>query len=175
MEGKITNIIKLFIHKNSMETIKENGHYISKDHSWIDAFCIIKFDHELGLVVEKVFPENIFTPMDLNGIAMLSFPESNCIDQDDSQTFFFRHRLNIYGHPLKSTDFNKRSYIYGYSYYFQKKDSTNPRGYFQKAFVILTRYYFCTFYHSLAKIIGNAYFANENPDFLHVFFINYYY
>ena len=146
---------------------KTNGHTATQ-HKWIDAICIVKFDHELGLVVEHTIPENAFSATDLSAVAMVSFPESNCVEKDEPQAFFFRSRLNSGKVPIKGENPVNRKFVYGYSYYYQRKDPTNPRGYFQKAFVILTKYYFCTFYRSLATIMGRAYFKSEDKEFLQV-------
>eukprot|EP00826_Nyctotherus_ovalis_P053085 TRINITY_DN683_c0_g2_i9.p1 TRINITY_DN683_c0_g2~~TRINITY_DN683_c0_g2_i9.p1 ORF type:complete len:144 (-),score=22.32 TRINITY_DN683_c0_g2_i9:927-1358(-) len=133
--------------------------------SWIEAFCVVQLDLERGLVVERSYPEDALSREDLASVAMLSFPESSGSNQDEEQSFFFRFRLNQAKSSLKATS---KQFLFGFSYYVQRKDSSNPRGYFQKAFVIITKYYFSFFYRSLAFIAGSAYFHSPVPSFLQV-------
>ncbi len=146
---------------------KESGHR-TEEHRWIEALCVVKFDHELGLIVEHMMPENTVAAHEATSIAMLSFPESNCAEHEESQTFFFRCRLNNPKSSLRSQPADQRRFLFGYSYYFQRKDEKDSRGYFQKAFVILSKYYFASFYRALAAIMGKAYFKGESKDFLKV-------
>jgi len=132
---------------------------------WVETFCVVKLDLERGLMVERSYPENALSREDLMSVAMLSFPESTGSNQDESQTFFFRVRLNQAKSSLKATS---KQFLFGFSHYIQRKDPSNARGYFQKAFVILTKYYFSLFYHNLVFIMGSAYFKSEDPSFLQV-------
>ena len=133
---------------------------------WADGICVVKFDLTIGLVIERMTPAGVLQGQDVNAVSMLSFPESNCTDLECVQTFFFRYRRNPSKSTLQTQPTTERQFAYGYSYYVQRKDPTNPRGYFQKALVLLSRYYFCDFYCTLVSLLGSTYFKDENNDFL---------
>ena len=81
---------------------------------------------------------------------MLSFPDSNNMNSPEYQisyTFIMKRGKNSH---------SKQSY--GYTYFFQKKDKTQQRGYLMRAIVILSDYPFIQFFLNLTKVIGKQYF-----------------
>ena len=145
-----------------------------KNFKWIDALCIVTLDIKIGLVIERIYPEGLFSREDLTCAAMLSFPECNGSDQDEIKPFFYKFRLNQAKTSLKAAEGMPKQFLFGYSYYLERKDPSHPRGYFQKAFVILTKYYFCNFYKELVLAMGPSYFKTEDPEYLQAFYnINY--
>jgi hypothetical protein len=140
----------------------------SASQPWIQAICLAKFDHELGMIVEKSVPPTALVEQDIKSVAMLSFPESNCSDGDWEHTFFYRFRHNPDNIPLNVEKAGDSKYLFGYAHYMQRKDPSLPRGYYQKSFVIITPFYFTGFYSRLVQLFGKAYFANEGEGLLQV-------
>ncbi len=137
----------------------------AKSYKWIKAICIAKFDHELGMIVEQTAPAKALSEAETKSVAMLSFPESNCSEADWEHTFFYRFRRSADGSPLNSAQPDSHEYLFGYAYYIQRKDTSHPRGYCQKSFVIITPFYFSGFYSRLVQLMGKAYFSSVGSAF----------
>ena len=103
---------------------------------------------------------------------MLSFPESNCSEGDWEHVFFYRFRRNSDVYPVNSESAESQEYLFGYTYYMQRKDEMQPRGYIQKSFVIITPFYFSCFFMKLVQLIGRAYFSSIKLGFLRVSSLN---
>eukprot|EP00826_Nyctotherus_ovalis_P017348 TRINITY_DN15109_c0_g1_i1.p1 TRINITY_DN15109_c0_g1~~TRINITY_DN15109_c0_g1_i1.p1 ORF type:complete len:383 (-),score=74.77 TRINITY_DN15109_c0_g1_i1:333-1481(-) len=129
-----------------------------KSYRWIKAICEAKFDHEIGMLVERMAPVKALTETETNTVAMLSFPESNCSENEWEHTFFYRFRRDSNASSLESEATDEDRYLFGYVYYMQRKDSTQARGYQQRSFVIVTPFYFSCFYMNLVQLIGRTYF-----------------
>lgn len=124
----------------------------------ISAICIANFDHELGMVLEEILPENALSKQDNKTIAMLSFPESNSTTNEWSHTFLFRFRH-------KSDQIvGEYYYLFGYAHFIQRKVIGYPRGYWQKTFVIISPFNSPVYFTQLAKLMGNIYFANVSKE-----------
>ncbi len=136
--------------------------------NWVEALCVANFDHELGLMLEDTFPPSALLKQEAKSVAMLSFPESNCADGDWEHTFFYRFRRGPCSAPLSLEQPENDEYLFGFAHYVQRKDPTLPRGCRQKAFVVVTRYYFAGFYARLAQLFGRAYFSGEGKLTLQV-------
>ena len=143
----------------------------AKSHSWIKAICVVKFDHELGMIVEKTAPTSALTEQETKSVAMLSFPESNCSEAEWEHAFFYRFRRSTETSPTDPSEWSVQEFLFGYAYYIQRKDSTHPRGYTQKSFVIITPFYFSAFYLHLVQLIGKAYFATNEAGLIQVLFL----
>jgi len=71
---------------------------------------------------------------------------------------------------------NESDTLFGYTYFQQRKDPTNPRGFSQKSLVILTTLPFVEFFKSVIDNLGSNYFNvlcaddKETVGFLKVFF-----
>ncbi|KAJ3831204.1 hypothetical protein F5878DRAFT_636381 [Lentinula raphanica] len=84
--------------------------------------------------------------------AFSSFPNSLQFDQG-----FQIHSFQIRGENISSTD--KRpadigEFIYGFSYFTQKRDTTLKRGYEQRSVVFLTSHPFPAFFSAILSIFG---------------------
>jgi hypothetical protein len=142
-----------------------------KSYKWIKAICVAKFDHEIGMLVEKMAPAKALTDRETNAVAMLSFPESNCSENEWEHTFFYRFRRDSGTSIQESQTGEEHEYLFGYIYYIQRKDETQPRGYLQKSFVIITPFYFSCFYMNLVQLMGRTYFDSIKVSFLRVFLL----
>jgi len=142
-----------------------------KSFKWIKAICVAKFDHEIGMIVEKTAPAKALTDKEASTIAMLSFPESNCSENEWEHTFFYRFRRDTKASSLENKAAEEHEYLFGYAYYIQRKDVLQPRGYLQRSFVIITPFYFSCFYLNLVQLIGRTYFNTSKIGFLKVFLL----
>eukprot|EP00826_Nyctotherus_ovalis_P062794 TRINITY_DN9145_c0_g1_i5.p1 TRINITY_DN9145_c0_g1~~TRINITY_DN9145_c0_g1_i5.p1 ORF type:complete len:156 (+),score=30.75 TRINITY_DN9145_c0_g1_i5:216-683(+) len=154
--------------------LKQSPGSTKKAYRWIKAVCIAKFDHEIGMIIENMAPTKALTGREASTVAMLSFPESNCSENEWEHTFFYRFRRDSSVGLLDSGAEEEDEYLFGYVYYIQRKDESQPRGYVQKSFVIITPFYFSCFYVSLVQLIGRTYFNTVKIGFLRVlFFLTY--
>lgn len=140
-----------------------------KSFKWIKTICVAKFDHEIGMIVEKMTPAKTLTDKETSTVAMLSFPESNCSENEWEHTFFYRFRRESSGSSLGNETEGEQEYLFGYVYYIQRKDESQPRGYLQKSFIIITPFYFSCFYMNLVQLMGRTYFNTTKIGFLRVF------
>ena len=71
---------------------------------------------------------------------------------------------------------NDSEFLFGYTYFQQLKDPSNPRGFSQKSVVILTALPFVEFFKNIVDLLGENYFESywsdeiETKNFLKVFF-----
>lgn len=140
-----------------------------KSYRWIKAVCVATFDNELGMIVEEVIPSKALTEQEIRSVAMLSFPESNCSESEWEHTFFYRFRRDSGAHQLDYEASESQEYLFGFAYYIQRKDSSQPRGYLQKSYVIVTPFYLFRFYMRLVQLMGRVYFSSTKTGFLKVF------
>jgi len=63
--------------------------------------------------------------------------------------------------PLAPTHSSRStSYLYGYTFFLQRRDATNRRGYFQKSLVILTHLPYISLFTELVARLGPSFFAH---------------
>jgi len=63
--------------------------------------------------------------------------------------------------PLAPTHSSRStSYLYGYTFFLQRRDATNRRGYFQKSLVILTHLPYVSLFTELVARLGPSFFAH---------------
>lgn len=135
---------------------------IERMRRWIIGIAIVDFDVDDGPVIEGIYPPSILLPAESENIAFSSFPDSLQFDQG-SQSHSFRIR-----EQLKTVHTDKRpptndGFIYGYSYFTQKRDATSKRGYEQRSTVILTQHQYPALFSSLLSIFGPLFQAHGTP------------
>eukprot|EP01132_Coremiostelium_polycephalum_P011137 gene11137-13642_t len=129
---------------------------------WINCFCIINFDLEIGQILEHCYPNDIkFKEDETTNLCFLSFPDSNSHLQGDI----------IYSFKLKQVRNNVNYYQYGYVFFRQEKDSSISRGYLQKSVVLLSDEAFVGLYKKVIEIVGPLYF-DHGPTLLEVAYQN---
>jgi hypothetical protein len=145
---------------NTLATNNNNNEKL-EGTDWIIAISVVSFDIDEGQVIEYITPPNALSRGEQKLLSLLSFPDSNSFNAEGSVKYIFR---------LKRDSIDKE-YDYGYTYFKQRKDATNLRGYFQKSLVILTSLPYIHFYKSLVEIVGNAYFS-QDPKYSNFQFID---
>jgi len=125
--------------------------------NWISAIAFVKFDIDQGNVVEAVYPSDLLSKAEQKTLSLLSFPDSNSFSAEGALKFVFRLKRDA---QHTDCEFNA---LFGYVYFRQQRDPTNPRGFSQKSLVILSVLPFCTFFKNTLDIIGSQYF-DLNPS-----------
>lgn len=149
-------------------------------HQWLACIAVVKFDLENGPSLEYKFPPDDAEAdcQSINqAICALAFPDSHCHILGDL-SFCFRMRIDdtinqsISQSSDESNDLtqlasksdrssvrfqsNSQS-LFGFVCFRQTKDSSNPRGFFQKSTVILTVLPCVSLFERMTRMIGNAY------------------
>lgn len=101
---------------------------ISSAEPWVTAFLTVAFDVDKGQIVESCVPENVLTVFEKEAVCFTALPDSSALSSGHEDTFFTFRILSDTGGRLLS----------GHSLYRQAPDKLNPRGFFQKALVVIT-------------------------------------
>ncbi|KAG9314822.1 hypothetical protein JVU11DRAFT_3915 [Chiua virens] len=127
---------------------------------WALSFVVVQFDLDLGPVVRAVHPPMYLSPSEKENIAFSSFPDSLQFEQG-SEVHSFRIRVypNSSGAPVDDIREKRRpqpldGFMYGFSYFYQKRDPTSKRGYQQSSLVLLTRHQYPALYTSMISQVG---------------------
>lgn len=138
-----------------MEVGESTSHeHLSRAHRGMKAIAVVDFDAEVGMVVGETMPRKALTEQEAKAVAVLSFPESNCADCEWQHSFFYRFR-STRGCLLHGEVRREEQFLFGYSYYVQRKDASQPRGYLQKALVVVAPA-FSPLYARLARLLGRT-------------------
>ncbi|VDK73365.1 unnamed protein product [Onchocerca ochengi] len=135
---------------------------------WVYCICVVTFDLELGQSIEVVYPGDAqLTVNEKSSICYLSFPDSNCGMARDTN-FHFRIRRSsgcsnlstyaAYSERVPAAIDADPQYFYG-----QKKDSSLPRGYFQKSLVLLTVLPLFDLFSLVVGVIAQGFFDSGEP------------
>ncbi|EIM91458.1 DUF1630-domain-containing protein [Stereum hirsutum FP-91666 SS1] len=133
---------------------------------WILGIAIVNFDLELGPSLTCVFPPIPLYPFEAENIAFSAFPDSPQF-AEGSQIHSFRiseqrgsssssstkapqSRSSGVGERPPSTD----GFLYGFSHFTQRRDSTVKRGYEQRSVVILTHHPYPALFMSVLSKLG---------------------
>ncbi|EGC32555.1 hypothetical protein DICPUDRAFT_155470 [Dictyostelium purpureum] len=143
------NISTALVDHSSSTTINQ-----AKKKKWINSFCIVNFDLEIGQVLEYSYPQVNFKEEETTNLCFLSFPDSNSHLQGDI----------IYSFRLRETTTNNGfgSFQYGYVFFKQVKDASISRGYLQKSVVLLSDESFVGLFKKVMEIVGPLYFDHGN-------------
>ncbi|KAH7884491.1 hypothetical protein F5I97DRAFT_1889894 [Phlebopus sp. FC_14] len=126
---------------------------------WVLAFVVVRFDLDLGPVVQAVHPPTPFSPSERENIAFSSFPDSLQFDQG-TEVHSFRMRIYPLSQGQTPSGLNSQrpppldGFMYGYSHFCQRRDSTSKRGYHQSSLVLLTYHQYPALYTSIVSKLG---------------------
>eukprot|EP00756_Hemistasia_phaeocysticola_P016945 Hpha_TRINITY_DN15506_c7_g1::TRINITY_DN15506_c7_g1_i1::g.105717::m.105717 len=118
--------------------------------SWAIGFVVVRFDLELGAVLESVVPEGVLTPVQQREMTQLGFPDSNS------------HVTRDCCYVIKADSGrskSERTFNYGYVYFRQKKDKSVKRGFLQHSLILLSRWPFTSVLEPVVKSVAQRYFA----------------
>jgi len=131
----------------------ENKNQQSLTLNWIVALAVVKFDIDQGNVLEAIYPPDILSTPEQKTLSFIAFPDSNAFSAEGALKYIFK--------------FNKAGdseFLFGYTYFQQMKDPTNPRGFSQKSVVILTALPFIEFFKNIVDLLGMTYFESYWSD-----------
>ncbi|OQV19571.1 Protein DENND6B [Hypsibius exemplaris] len=160
-----------------VEAVPDQKHHLPSTHQrfleWMQCFCVVTFDLELGQSLEVVCPSQVvITEQDRTNICYLAFPDSNSGCLGDTQ-FHFRCHLDLAGNAVdrKATLVHYNAHCapslqtdsgmcYGYVYFRQVKDKNVRRGYFQKSVVLISKYPFLNVFREVLRLVATEFFDN---------------
>ncbi|KAM3725130.1 Protein DENND6B [Dirofilaria immitis] len=140
---------------------------------WVYCICVVTFDLELGQSIEVVYPGDAqLTVNEKSSICYLSFPDSNSGMARDTN-FHFRIRRSsgcsnlstyaAYSERVPAAIDADPQYFYGFVHSRQKKDSSLPRGYFQKSLVLLTVLPLFDLFSLVVGVVAQGFFDSGEP------------
>lgn len=138
----------------------------SRFSDWLHCICVVTFDLELGQAMESVYPPGVkLTDQEKCNICYLAFPDSNSGCMGDTQ-FHVRLRSRtpltpqqlIYNEESVPTLRADSTHYWGFVYFRQVKDTSLPRGYFQKSILLLTRLPFINLFYKVIQLIAPKHF-----------------
>ena len=122
-----------------------------ESYKWLEAITTVRFDLEEGQMVDYIFPPLTYPDKFNKLIGYFSFPDSYVFPPEGE--LFYTFQLVFEGDPL-----------YCYSHFTQKKDPTNPRGYFQKSVVLVSKLRLVKIFKVVLKEINKLYFARGEDE-----------
>ena len=99
-----------------------------------------------------------------SSVTTLSLIQIPSIEKDKRSTAFISERVDF---ELADHNDHRNEILHCYACFSQKRDSTNPRGYFQKSVVFVTRTKLYSFFRGLFEDVAKAYFQEGTDDLLH--------
>ncbi|KAI0565874.1 alpha/beta-hydrolase [Gracilaria domingensis] len=120
---------------------------------WITAFLIIGFDLDKGQVVEACVPNNVLTYAEKEAICYYAMPDSAAGGTGHEDALYtFRVARDSEGIEEKM--------LLAHTLFRQAPDKSNPRGFFQKAVVVVTSTPFITLASVLLTSLASKAFAD---------------
>ncbi|KAF9480001.1 DUF1630-domain-containing protein [Pholiota conissans] len=152
------------VHKvrEELQALSRDPATVAKMRRWIMGIAVVEFDLDSGPVVEGIYPPLDLLPTELQNIAFCSFPDSMQFDQG-SQTYSFRIREQSSTQLMPNRRPTEDGFIYGFSHFIQRRDSSSKRGYSQRSLVILTQYQYPALYSGVSNIIGPLFGEHGTP------------
>ena len=131
-------------------------------HGLVRGFGVFKFDLNIGQTCEFLHPADFISDCDLRNIAMLCFPDSQST-ASKSSTFDCLYYFIVTITPKDPRTNSPRADVYScYVYFRQVEDHACSRGFYQKSFVLFSKYpAICEPLLAIARSVGNKYFLGE--------------
>ncbi|KAF9509813.1 hypothetical protein BS47DRAFT_1396546 [Hydnum rufescens UP504] len=159
---------------------------LSQMRRWILSFAIVNFDLDVGLVreanlqapplipsvcspvVDILYPTLKITNVERNNIAFSSFPDSASFDTgSELHSFRIPDSVSLRPDPLMSPDDTRPpssdGFLYGYVFFYQRRDSSSKRGYLQRSVVLLTHLPYPSLFLSFLAELAPLYFSQGAP------------
>ncbi|KAH8099999.1 hypothetical protein BXZ70DRAFT_989710 [Cristinia sonorae] len=154
-------------HDDGLESLSMESSKVWRLRRWIHALVLVNFDLEYGPKITKTFPHLTLTPSEAENIAFSSFPDAPQIELG-SQMHSFRVRPHDPDNDkLVRVDRDRPvvldGYMYGYSYFTQRRDTTSKRGYQQSSLVILSPHPYPALFYTLLSYLGQSFLTHGGP------------
>ncbi|KAL4248032.1 hypothetical protein ABKN59_002409 [Abortiporus biennis] len=155
---------------DSLDGLVMESEKVAKLRRWIHALVIVDFDLEYGPKITKIYPLLTLSPSEAENISFSSFPDAPQVEQG-SQLHSFRLRQqdsskNKLDRLLRQDTDRPTSndgFIYGYSHFTQRRDSSSRRGYQQRSLVILTPHPYPSLFYTLLAYLGQSFLLHGAP------------
>uniref|UniRef100_A0AC35TZF9 UDENN domain-containing protein n=1 Tax=Rhabditophanes sp. KR3021 TaxID=114890 RepID=A0AC35TZF9_9BILA len=159
--------LKISSSKNSFKDVEESRCWQIFE-KWFHSMCIVTFDLEIGQNIEFIYPgERDLSVEEKSNICYMSFPDSHsAVSQDTTYHFRLSRTGNNFENSIENDYANDcplsilpyQKFLYGYVHFRQQKNTSLPRGYYQKSVVILSSYPLHELFYKVVDIISMAYF-----------------
>ncbi|EGG15703.1 hypothetical protein DFA_10545 [Cavenderia fasciculata] len=158
-ERKLESIATIHLHhpsihvgmNDNIKTIEINDRSLITKKKWMNAFCIVNFDLEIGQTLDYSFPPKLnLKEEEIVNLCFLSFPDSNSHLQGD---IIYCFKLKYWNQETRLYD-----YQYGYVFFRQEKNDRIERGYLQRSVVLLSDEPFVGLYKKVIEVVGPLYF-----------------
>ncbi|KAI0072956.1 DUF1630-domain-containing protein [Panus rudis PR-1116 ss-1] len=151
----------------SLQDLAMSREKITKLRRWIHALVVVDFDLEYGPKITKVYPHLALGPSESENIAFSSFPDAPQT-AEGSHIHSFRLRLSGPSEDILPRSEDDRpsthdGYMYGFSYFTQRRDSTSKRGYQQRSLVVLTQHAYPALFYTILTHLGNEFLLHGGP------------
>ncbi|PCH42289.1 DUF1630-domain-containing protein [Wolfiporia cocos MD-104 SS10] len=134
---------------------------------WICGMAVVDFDLDIGPKIICVYPALDLSPAEEENIAFSSFPDSPQFEQgSQAHSFRIRVRNSTEDKLLPRSEqrpHTEDGFLYGFSHFTQRRDTTSKRGYQQRSIVILTHFAYPTLFYTLLTKLGPAFIAHGGP------------
>lgn len=108
---------------------------------WVTAFIVAHFHHDHGQTVDICLPCGVLTQAELDTVCYHAMPDSasmNSVSQDAIFSFRIPRRLNPSEEKSGQISVASTRLLLAHTLFRQNPDPSQPRGFFQKALVIVT-------------------------------------
>lgn len=108
---------------------------------WLTAFLLVTFDHDKGQLLEACVPPRILTQAEQDTACFHAMPDSASLANDTEDALFsFRIPRRMYPSESTASHISVAStrLLLAHTLFRQAPDKSTPRGFFQKALVIVT-------------------------------------
>ena len=124
---------------------------------WLECFISIRFDVDVGPVVEDVVPPECITSTGLKQVAQVAFPDCNPDCRHDFVYFFTLCDVTTAAAASSSSTSISAAArlprLLGAVYYRQKRDPAVPRGYVQQAVIALSRLPYLLVHEFILRVV----------------------
>ncbi|GJE96572.1 hypothetical protein PsYK624_127700 [Phanerochaete sordida] len=131
---------------------------------WILSLAIVDFDLDYGPKITSVYPSLELTDAETTNLAFASFPDS---PQTASGSYIHSFRIRLpqsLAHSQNVRDHSAQDgFVYGFSHFTQRRDSTSKRGYQQRSLVILSQHPYPSLFYTILSYLGQSFLVHGAP------------
>ena len=124
--------------KTEKEEVKEKFYPCLKaiqGRPWFQCICRLKFDLQIGAVLDSSYPEDCLSELEKSNICNLAFPETSTDtmsggERESDMYFTFKMRQRDKGKKCSISNMGSGafSYSYGYALFQKRRDEKSARG-----------------------------------------------
>lgn len=139
---------------------------------WLQCICFVTFDLELGPKVESVCPPSALTLGQCSVVSKLAFPDSHINSLGDMGFCFRTHSTpaedeeescSVTSACAPPESAANATMLFGFVHFRQVKDASNPRGFFQKSIVLISRLPYIDLFQRIVMTFGAVYYSYGAP------------